>query len=415
MDNVWKAVILIGGPDKGTRFRPLSLDIPKPLFPVGGLPMVEHHIRTCSKVEEIKQVLLIGFYPMDEMRTFVEDMRRKYSISIRYLMEFTRLGTAGGIYHFRDQIRQDGTTGFFVVNCDVCCNFPLKDMIKFHKQKVGFSDGVTIITTEITREESMSYGCVVKNPDTHGVLHFVEKPETFLSTLINCGAYVMSIKVLEHLQHLQQQRQLNAHEDEMDGLHNEIEYISLEKDILVPYTTSEKMFAFTLKQPWSQIKSAASVIYANKLYLSSSDENDSKHQDQVFIHETAKVSPTAILGPNVSIGENVIVEDGVRVKNSIVLKGALLKKHCCILNSVIGWESAIGYWSRVEGTSQSPNPNVEHANIVSGGLFNKQGKLCPSITVLGRKVNVANEIVVLNSIVLPNKDINNNSKNQIIL
>lgn len=43
----------------------------------------------------------------------------------------------------------------------------------------------------------------------------------------------------------------------MDGLHNEIEYISLEKDILVPYTTSEKMFAFTLKQPWSQIKSAA--------------------------------------------------------------------------------------------------------------------------------------------------------------
>lgn len=51
--------------------------------------------------------------------------------------------------------------------------------------------------------------------------------------------------------------------------------------------------------------------------------------DQVFIHETAKVSPTAILGPNVSIGENVIVEDGVRVKNSIVLKGALLKVSKC--------------------------------------------------------------------------------------
>ena len=58
----------------------------------------------------------------------------------------------------------------------------------------------------------MSYGCLVKNADTDGVLHFVEKPESFLSTLINCGAYVMSIKVLEHLQQLQQQRQMNLSE-----------------------------------------------------------------------------------------------------------------------------------------------------------------------------------------------------------
>ena len=58
----------------------------------------------------------------------------------------------------------------------------------------------------------MSYGCLVENPDTHGVLHFVEKPETFVSTLINCGAYVFSMKVLDHLQNLQHQRQMNVNE-----------------------------------------------------------------------------------------------------------------------------------------------------------------------------------------------------------
>ena len=62
---VYKAVILIAGPQKGTRsylihaeapnmsshrFRPLSLDVPKPLFPVAGLPIVQHHIEACSKV-----------------------------------------------------------------------------------------------------------------------------------------------------------------------------------------------------------------------------------------------------------------------------------------------------------------------------------------------------------------------------
>lgn len=49
-----KAVILIGGPQKGTRFRPLSFDLPKPLFPVAGYPMLQHLIEACAAVEGMK-------------------------------------------------------------------------------------------------------------------------------------------------------------------------------------------------------------------------------------------------------------------------------------------------------------------------------------------------------------------------
>ncbi|VDO83534.1 unnamed protein product [Onchocerca flexuosa] len=45
-----KAVILVGGAQKGTRFRPLSLQLPKPLFPIAGVPLIEHHIEQLSKV-----------------------------------------------------------------------------------------------------------------------------------------------------------------------------------------------------------------------------------------------------------------------------------------------------------------------------------------------------------------------------
>lgn len=51
-----KAVILVGGPEKGTRFRPLSLEVPKPLFPVAGKAMIEHHIEACSRLNDMQEV-----------------------------------------------------------------------------------------------------------------------------------------------------------------------------------------------------------------------------------------------------------------------------------------------------------------------------------------------------------------------
>ena len=81
-----KAVILIAGPQKGTRFRPLSLDVPKPLFPVAGLPIVQHHIEACVKVQDLREILILGFYPTHEMANFVSEMNRKYeTVNIRYL------------------------------------------------------------------------------------------------------------------------------------------------------------------------------------------------------------------------------------------------------------------------------------------------------------------------------------------
>lgn len=55
----------------------------------------------------------------------------------RYLQEFTMLGTAGGMYHFRDQIRAGNPTAFFVLNGDVCSDFPLNELYEFHKSKNG--------------------------------------------------------------------------------------------------------------------------------------------------------------------------------------------------------------------------------------------------------------------------------------
>ena len=62
-----------------------------------------------------------------------------------------------------------------------------------------------------------------------------------------------------------------------------------------------------------------------------------------------------------------------------------IQDHCCILYSIIGWNCSIGMWSRVEGSRCDPNPNEEFSRPDGESLFGEDGKLTPSITILGRR------------------------------
>jgi len=112
------------------------------------------------------------------------------------LQEYTALGTAGGIYHFRDQIRCGNPDVFIVLNGDVCADFPLSDMVEAHKARENTAL-ITVMATEATRQQSLNYGCIVEDKKTHAINHYVEKPSTFVSPLINCGAYVCSISIFQ--------------------------------------------------------------------------------------------------------------------------------------------------------------------------------------------------------------------------
>ncbi|XP_072031264.1 mannose-1-phosphate guanylyltransferase regulatory subunit alpha-A-like isoform X2 [Amphiura filiformis] len=419
-----KAVILIGGPQKGTRFRPLSLELPKPLFPVAGFPIIYHHIEACSKISSIKEVVLIGVYqPSEALNRFINATQREFSIAIRYLQEYATLGTAGGLYHFRDQLLSGQPEGFLVFNGDICCKFPLAEMLEFHKSATN-KPHFTMLATEATRKQSVNYGCLVENADTHEVMHYVEKPETFVSTIINCGLYLLAPEIFKHIANVFQKNQSEIING--DPLFPTKDSIRFEQDVLSPLAGTGELFVYKTNNFWSQIKSAGSAIYANRLYLSlyhethpdrlaQNSSNGPQIIGDVYIHPTAHVDPTATLGPNVTVGAGVTIGPGVRVRECMILEGAVLQDHCCILHSIIGWNSTVGAWSRVEGTPNDPNPNAPHAKVDSDALFNIEGKLNPSITILGDSVTVPPEVIILNAIVLPDKKMDGSFKNQILL
>ncbi|XP_015785913.1 mannose-1-phosphate guanyltransferase alpha-A [Tetranychus urticae] len=437
-----KAVILIGGPQKGTRFRPLSFDTPKHLFPVGGRPMVQHLIEACAKVDGLKEIFLLGYYQVDNsLNSFIRNMMAEYNVNIRYLQEYTTLGTCGGIYHFRDQICRHNPEAFFLINGDVCGDFNLPAMLNFHRSIPKSEEGaMTVMVTEATRQQSLNYGCVVEEKETHKILHFVEKPSTFVSTIINCGVYLCPLNIFNQVAAVIKAKQESNTSETGDERYADDysdlnisktnddlpEILSLEEDILTRLAGTDHLYAFHTNQWWCQVKTSASAIYANRNYLKLYKENQSqflsaKSQDgpeiigDVWIDSKADVDPTATIGPNVTIGPGVRVGAGVRIKESIILKDAMIGDHSLILHSIIGYNTVIGCWTRIEGTPSDPNPDKAFAKMENQTLFNKDGKLNPSITVLGSNVQVPSGLLVLNSIVLPHKELGRSYRNEIIL
>ena len=84
-----------------------------------------------------------------------------------------------------------------------------------------------------------------------------------------------------------------------------------------------------------------------------------------------------------SVGRNAEVGEGVRLREAIVLGGARVREHSLVLHAVLGWDSVVGAWARIEGTPCDPDPNKPFAKMDNVPLFSGGGKLNPSITILG--------------------------------
>jgi mannose-1-phosphate guanylyltransferase len=434
-----KAVILVGGPSRGTRFRPLSLDVPKPLFEVAGHPIIWHCLSSIDRVpnKQIQEVLIVGYYDESVFRDFIKDASKEFpAITIKYLREYQALGTAGGLYHFRDAILKGRPERLFVLNADVCCSFPLADMLKMFVDKDAEA---VILGTRVSDDAATNFGCIVSDTHTRRVLHYVEKPESRISNLINCGVYLFSTEAIfpsiksamkrrldrparlvsypssDNLENSYVFHQQGDDDDDDDEGGRKSEVIRLEQDILGDMADSKQFFVYETKDFWRQIKTAGSAVPANALYLQKAWQSQSEELAQpsanivppVFIHPTAEVHPTAKLGPNVSIGPRVVVGAGARVKESIVLEDSEIKHDACVLYSIIGWGSRVGAWARVEGT---PTPAGSHSTSII-----KNGVKVQSITILGKDCGVGDEVRVQNCVCLPYKELKRDVANEVIM
>ena len=162
-----KGLILVGG--LGTQLRPLTLSKPKPLIEFGNKPHLEHLLDLCKKAGVTEVVLAISYRP-EIMAEFLEK-HRECGVKITLSQETEPLGTAGPIALAKEFL--DDGEPFFVMNCDVACEFSLRELLEFH---TSHGRAGTIMVTRV--DEPAKYGKSVVVPHETGLIDkFVEHGE----------------------------------------------------------------------------------------------------------------------------------------------------------------------------------------------------------------------------------------------
>ena len=183
-----RAVVLAGG--EGRRLVPYTRIIPKPLMPIGDMPILEIMLRQMKRAGITHVTLTVG-YLADLVRLFFQD-GQSLGLEITYSYETAPLGTSGPLANVEDL---DDT--FLVTNGDVLTTLNLSDLIAFHK-----SEGAIATIASHKRKVTIDLGVIQFNGN-HRIKDYIEKP-TF-DYLVSMGIYVFEPEVLNYIpkgQHL---------------------------------------------------------------------------------------------------------------------------------------------------------------------------------------------------------------------
>ncbi|WP_250278537.1 sugar phosphate nucleotidyltransferase [[Clostridium] colinum] len=173
-------IIMAGG--KGTRLKPYTNILPKPLIPIGEKTITEHIIDSFEKYGCEKFYMIVN-YKKNFIKTYFYEINK----NIDFIDEENFLGTGGGLFLIKDKIKE--TT--FLTNCDVLIDYDYSKILEYHKKNNNI---VTMICIE--KNQNLPYGVI--DIDKKGdILKITEKPE--ISFIVNTGIYIIEPEFMEYV------------------------------------------------------------------------------------------------------------------------------------------------------------------------------------------------------------------------
>lgn len=296
------AVVLVGG--FGTRLRPLTFEIPKPLLPVCNIPLLERLMTSLAHGGVTHAVLALGFKPEPFLKAFPNN--RCAGVELSYAVEDRPLDTSGAIgFAARDaKIYERGET-FIVANGDILTDLDVAKLVEFHRS--AHAQG-TIHLTPVA--DPSQYG-VVETDTTGKVIRFVEKPKTgeTASRHVNGGTYVFETSALER----------------MPGTAP----LSIERETFPEMVREGVLYALPTDDYWIDAGRPDTYVRSNVELLS---------RKSIYrvtpVDETATVDPTAVITQS-TIGANCVVGENAQIVRSVLLADARVDANSVVIDSAV--------------------------------------------------------------------------------
>ena len=293
------AVVLVGG--FGTRLRPLTNDIPKPMLPVAHRPMIVGLVERLALGGVTDVVLALGFKP-EPFRAAFPDGRHS-GVTIHYAVEPEPLDTGGAIAFAARSVGVDDT--FVVVNGDIITDLSIADLIAAHE---AFGGAATLHLSPV--DDPAAFG-VVETDDTGAVRRFVEKPapgETD-SNLINAGTYVFEPSVLDLI--VAEQR------------------VSVERVVFPALARDGSLFGLSTTDYWLDTGRPDQYLRANLDIV-----RGTRAEQAVGIHPDADVHPSAVVVDSV-VGAGTSVGAGARISRTALIGAARVAAEAIVEDSIV--------------------------------------------------------------------------------
>jgi mannose-1-phosphate guanylyltransferase / phosphomannomutase len=307
-----KAVVMAGG--FGTRLRPLTAHLPKPLVPVGNIPIMEHTVRLLKRHGFTDLCVLLYFLP-DTITAYFGD-GSKWGVNMTYITPATDLGTAGAVKFAAG----DASEPILVVSADVLTDFDLAAAAAFHREKEAEA---TMVLTRV--EQPLAYGIVITDEQGR-VLRFLEKPswgEVFSDT-INTGIYLLEPSVLPAIP---AGRPYDFGKELFPAL----------------LSAGRSLWGHVAKGYWRDVGDLAEYRTAHldllqgRVGVDIPGERHSGNGHTVWLDSGARVDYSSRLSGSVIVGRGAQIAPGARVANSVIGPDSIIHAGADVEGSVL-WE-----------------------------------------------------------------------------
>jgi mannose-1-phosphate guanylyltransferase len=290
-------ILLVGG--LGTRLKPLTNQTPKPMLPVGGIPVTEHQI-LAAKRAGINTVILATSYLSEVFTPYFGD-GSKWGMKLLYAVEEEPLGTGGAIRNAAELVGFTETDEEFVIfNGDVLSRHDIAAQLTFHRERKA---DATLHLIEVA--DARAFGCVPT--DSAGrVTDFLEKMENPVTNDINAGCYVFSPSVIAEIP--------------------QGKVVSIERETFPQLVSlGRSVYGYRDQSYWLDVGTPAALFKGSRDYVAG----------DFLAGPGSVIAPGSVLVGGTAIGVGSKVGQGCRIENSIIGDQVVIGDNCTITDSFI--------------------------------------------------------------------------------